>query len=105
MTDLERTAVRRLGLSALDAAHRIGRDGTMTPVPTKGRLRVVLGAAPGVGKTFAMLGEGQRLASAGVDVVVAYADTHHREATEAKLQDLEQIPAKHVCTEGRRLRS
>jgi two-component system sensor histidine kinase KdpD len=38
---------------------------------TRGRLRVMLGAAPGVGKTYAMLEEGRRLAGTGLDVVVA----------------------------------
>ncbi len=66
----------------------------------RGRLRVLLGAAPGVGKTFAMLVEGQKLASQGVDVVVALAETHHREGTEARLRSLEQIAAKRVTYRG-----
>ena len=42
----------------------------------RGHLRVMLGAAPGVGKTYAMLEEGRRLSTAGKDVVVAVAETH-----------------------------
>ena len=54
----------------------------------RGRLRIMLGAAPGVGKTFAMLEEGRRLASEGRDVVVAVVETHGREATSALLDGL-----------------
>jgi len=60
----------------------------------RGRLRTLLAAAPGVGKTYAMLAEGQRLAAEGVDVVVGYVETHHREATETKLHGLEAVPNK-----------
>ncbi|MFD8556433.1 hypothetical protein ACFV1N_03960, partial [Streptosporangium canum] len=44
----------------------------------RGRLRVYLGAAPGVGKTFAMLGEGHRRLARGRDVVVGVVETHRR---------------------------
>jgi Osmosensitive K+ channel histidine kinase len=57
-----------------------------------GRLRVLLGAAPGVGKTYAMLEEGHRLLAEGVDVVVAVVETHDRVATGALLDGLELIP-------------
>jgi two-component system sensor histidine kinase KdpD len=55
---------------------------------TRGTLRIYLGAAPGVGKTFAMLGEGRRRAERGTDVVVAFLDTHGRSRTAAQLGDL-----------------
>ena len=58
----------------------------------RGRLRVLLGAAPGVGKTYTMLEEGARLRAEGRDVVVAVVETHGRNATAAMLQDLEVIP-------------
>ncbi|HCX83776.1 MAG TPA: histidine kinase, partial [Micrococcales bacterium] len=58
----------------------------------RGRLRVYLGAAPGVGKTVAMLQEGHRLAEAGVDVVVAFVETHGREGTAAGVAGLEVVP-------------
>ncbi|MEO6533627.1 MAG: sensor histidine kinase KdpD, partial [Pseudolysinimonas sp.] len=58
----------------------------------RGRLRVMLGAAPGVGKTFAMLEEGRRLAHGGRDVVVAIVETHGRAATSALVDGLEVIP-------------
>lgn len=67
---------------------------------TKGRLRVLLGAAPGVGKTYAMLEEGRRLADAGKDVVVAVVETHGRAATAAMLDGLETIPRRTVVYRG-----
>ncbi len=57
-----------------------------------GTLRVYLGAAPGVGKTVAMLGEGRRRRDRGADVVVGYVETHGREFTAAQLDDLEVVP-------------
>lgn len=57
-----------------------------------GRLRVFLGAAPGVGKTFAMLEEGHRLQQEGGDVVVAVVDTHDRADVTQLLTGLEIIP-------------
>jgi len=53
---------------------------------------VLLGAAPGVGKTFTMLEEGARLRDEGKDVVVAVVETHGRAATAARLGDLEVVP-------------
>ena len=52
----------------------------------RGRLRVLLGAAPGVGKTYTMLEEGRRLLSEGHDVVVAFVETHGRAATAAMVE-------------------
>ena len=49
---------------------------------------MLLGAAPGVGKTFTMLEEGARLRDEGKDVVVAVVETHGRAATAARLGDL-----------------
>jgi len=63
-----------------------------TPFPSRGRLRLYLGVAPGAGKTYAMLAQGQRLAQRGVDVVVGLVETHSRADTEAMLTALEQIP-------------
>ncbi len=57
----------------------------------RGVLRVYLGAAPGVGKTYRMLDEGWRRKERGTDVVVAYVETHGRTLTEAQLRDLEVI--------------
>ncbi|QHC23952.1 sensor histidine kinase [Streptomyces sp. GS7] len=57
-----------------------------------GRLKVFLGAAPGVGKTYRMLDEGRRRARRGTDVVVAYAECHSRPHTEEMLDGLEVLP-------------
>jgi len=58
----------------------------------RGKLRVYLGSAPGVGKTFRMLDEGWRRKERGTDVVVAYVETHGRPLTDAQLRDLEVVP-------------
>lgn len=58
----------------------------------RGQLRIYLGAAPGVGKTYAMLGEGRRRRDRGTDVVVAWVETHGRAATAARVGDLEVLP-------------
>jgi len=61
-----------------------------------GKLKIYLGHAAGVGKTFAMLEEAHRLKKAGVDVVIGWVDTHGRQDTEALLEGLEIIPRKKV---------
>ena len=66
----------------------------------RGRLRVLLGAAPGVGKTFAMLEEGKRLRDEGADVVVALVETHGRAATSAMAEGLEVVPRLTVTHRG-----
>ena len=66
----------------------------------KGRLRVMLGAAPGVGKTFTMLEEGRRLRDAGKDVVIAVVETHDRKATAALVEGLEIVPRHTVDHRG-----
>lgn len=66
----------------------------------QGRLRVLLGAAPGVGKTYAMLEEGRRLRSQGKDVVVAVVETHGRAATKAMTLGFEIIPRTVVSHRG-----
>ncbi|MEU6201732.1 ATP-binding protein [Streptomyces sp. NPDC047061] len=62
----------------------------MNDVP-RGRLKVYLGAAPGVGKTYRMLDEARRRASRGADVVVGYAECHGRPRTEAMIDGLEVV--------------
>src|SRR5580698_4081917 len=59
-----------------------------------GKLKIYLGHAAGVGKTYAMLEEGHRLKTAGVDVVIGWVETHGRKETEALLEGLEIIPRK-----------
>jgi two-component system sensor histidine kinase KdpD len=61
---------------------------------SRGTLRIYLGAAPGVGKTFAMLDEGFRRRERGADVVIGYVETHRRHNTIGQLRDLELLPRK-----------
>lgn len=70
------------------------------PTPTRGQLRVLLGAAPGVGKTYAMLAEGRRRRERGADVVVAFVETHGRRHTAAQLEGLEVVPRRHLTHQG-----
>lgn len=67
---------------------------------TRGRLRVLLGAAPGVGKTYAMLEAGRDLRADGTDVVVAVVETHGRGATAALLEGFEVVPRVRVEHRG-----
>ena len=62
----------------------------------RGKLKVFLGAAPGVGKTYAMLNAARELHKQGVDVVVGVVETHGRKETEALLAGLEVLPRQRI---------
>ena len=62
----------------------------------KGRLKIFLGAAPGVGKTFKMLSAAQAARGEGIDVVVGIVETHGREETRVLLDGLELVPRRRV---------
>lgn len=66
----------------------------------KGRLRIYLGMAPGVGKTYAMLMEGRRRKQRGTDVVVGFVETYNRPLTVNAIADLEIIPRKKIEYQG-----
>ena len=66
----------------------------------RGTLRIYLGAAPGVGKTYAMLDEGQRRLRRGTDVVVGFVETHGRQHTEAQIDGLSVIARRAVTYRG-----
>ncbi|GAB2859920.1 sensor histidine kinase [Lentzea nigeriaca] len=66
----------------------------------RGELRIYLGAAPGVGKTFAMLGEAHRRRERGTDVVVGLVETHGRQKTRSLLDGLEILPRKEIHHRG-----
>lgn len=66
----------------------------------RGRLRIYLGAAPGVGKTVAMLDEGRRRIARGTDVVVGLVETHGRAYTAEMIEDLEVLPRTRVTHRG-----
>src|ERR1700759_809388 len=67
-------------------------DGGPADRPSRGRLRIYLGSAAGVGKTYALLSEGHRRAERGADVVVGFAEAHGRPQTSALLDGLEVVP-------------
>lgn len=69
----------------------------------RGRLKIFIGAAPGVGKTWAMLDDAQRKHAEGVDVLAALIETHGRAETQAKLSGLPQLARKPVIYKGRAL--
>src|SRR5438067_2836671 len=66
----------------------------------RGRLKIYLGFAAGVGKTYEMLQEGQRLKRLGVDVVIGIVETHGREETAAQVGDMEQVPRRKIEYRG-----
>src|ERR1035437_6915192 len=67
----------------------------------KGYLKIYLGYAAGVGKTYAMLQEGQRLKARGFDVTVGYIEPHDRPETWSQIKDLESIPRRSYVLGGR----
>src|SRR5450631_573755 len=66
----------------------------------RGHLKVYLGYAAGVGKTYQMLDEAQQLSRRGVDVVIGYFEPHARKDTIAKTEGLEMIPRRRVEYRG-----
>jgi two-component system, OmpR family, sensor histidine kinase KdpD len=66
----------------------------------RGTLRVYLGAAPGVGKTYAMLSEGHRRLGRGTDVVIGYVETHGRLHTAELIEGLEVVPRQTLVHRG-----
>ena len=71
----------------------------------EGQLKIFFGAAPGVGKTYAMLEAARQKRSEGIDVVVGLAETHSRRETEALLEGLEILPRRNVEYRGTALRN
>jgi two-component system sensor histidine kinase KdpD len=76
------------------------KDASVGARARRGRLHVFFGAAPGVGKTFAMLEEGLRLAEDGVDVLIGVIETHDRPDLVARLGGLEVLPRRQVSYRG-----
>ena len=68
--------------------------------PKRGELRIYLGAAPGVGKTFAMLGEAHRRLERGTDLVAAVVETHGRAKTAELLEGIELVPPRQIGYRG-----
>src|ERR1700730_17003374 len=85
MTDDRRAPDTEQPSTGLQAAEESQRS-------MRGALRVYLGAAPGVGKTYAMLNEGQRRKARGTDVVIGYVETYNRPLTVKAAEGLEVVP-------------
>ncbi|MFI6346167.1 ATP-binding protein [Streptomyces sp. NPDC050560] len=66
----------------------------------RGKLRIYLGSAPGVGKTYAMLSEAHRRLERGTDCVIGFAEHHERPRTEALAQGLEEVPRRELTHRG-----
>jgi two-component system sensor histidine kinase KdpD len=66
----------------------------------RARLRIYIGAAPGVGKTYAMLEDAHALRAEGVDVVIGFVETHGRADTAARVADLEIVPRRQIDYRG-----
>src|SRR5260221_12243848 len=88
MVQLRDPEQRPLPEALLEAARR--EDGRV------GRLKIFVGAAPGVGKTYEMLQSAHAKLRAGADVVVGVVETHGRAETEALLQGLEVLPRRRI---------
>jgi len=67
---------------------------------SRARLRIYIGAAPGVGKTYSMIEDAHALRREGTDVVVGFVETHGRADTEARLRDLEVVPRRRIEYRG-----
>jgi two-component system, OmpR family, sensor histidine kinase KdpD len=82
------------------AEEMLARIGTAAGERARGRLRVYLGMAPGVGKTFRMLEEGHRRTARGTDLVVGFVEAHGRPETERLLDGLEIVPRRRTEYRG-----
>ncbi len=82
--------------------HRPTADGLLARLEERdrARLRIYIGAAPGVGKTYEMLAEAHILRARGLDVVVGYVETYGRRDTERQIGDLEIVPRRTVAYRG-----
>src|SRR3954447_24542551 len=66
----------------------------------RARLRLYIGAAPGVGKSYRMLEDAHELVRQGVDVVIGFIEPHGRVDTKALVRDLEQVPLRQLEYRG-----
>ncbi|HME64054.1 MAG TPA: hypothetical protein VKG61_04060, partial [Streptosporangiaceae bacterium] len=85
------------------AAREAGDADASGAVEAAGRFRIYLGAAAGVGKTYAMLSEGHRRLGRGTDVVIGFVECHRRQRTEQMIDGLEVVSRKEVDYRGSHL--
>jgi len=83
-------------------ARQLSPDDLLAKIQSEGRarLRVYIGAAPGVGKTYRMIRDAHQLRAQGLDVVIALVETYGRADTEAQLADLEIVPKRKIDYRG-----
>ena len=87
-------------VSEAAAAREVRNTDADDMVEAAGHFRIYLGAAAGVGKTYAMLNEGRRRRDRGTDVVIGFVECHGRKLTEEMIGDLEVVPRKQVEYRG-----
>lgn len=97
---------RRLHTEKSDIYHRLSSEEMIEKVERikRGRFKIYIGAAPGVGKTYTMLREGNESLNKGIDVVIGWLETHGRAETAAQVDNLPIIPPKEVQYKGTTLR-
>ncbi len=98
--DLQANAAPLITVSTQSASSESAAPAVPALPHRRGTLRVYLGAAAGVGKTFAMLNEGRRRKERGTDVVVGYVETHARAHTAEQVGDLEVVPRRILTYRG-----
>ena len=98
---------RRIGRSGFLGEPRVNvlllnlaLEGLASSAMKRGELRIYVGYAAGVGKTFAMLGEGHRRRDRGTDVVVGFVEPHERPLTRERIGDLEVVPRRRIEYRG-----
>jgi two-component system sensor histidine kinase KdpD len=92
----------RRAIRAMDREDRKDPETLIGPLPEskKGRLKVYVGGAAGVGKTYRMLEEARHLCEQGHDVVLGFVETHGRAETAARIGDLEAVPLRKISYRG-----
>ena len=99
----EQTSVTAAGGADEGVSEAAVAAGTADVAGAAGRFRIYLGAAAGVGKTYAMLREGHRRQGRGADVVIGFVECHGRRLTEELIEGLEVVPRKSVEYRGSHL--
>lgn len=99
-TENRRTPEEWLEIAQREEESSAGSHDATSEGEMRGRLKIFLGFAAGVGKTFKMLEEANRRSERGQDVVIGYVETHRRQGTEEQLGRLEMVPRKQIEYRG-----
>src|SRR5436190_15516636 len=94
--------MQREAVALMPSTERPSADALLARIQQqeRARLRIYIGAAPGVGKTYEMLQEAHALRTRGVDVVIGLVEAYGRAETEAQIRDLEIVPRLRVPYRG-----